>query len=357
MKSEKHSSKTKLGKVEDIEAIDENHENKDNFTELSVVDGGGSVVEEFNDSFEEVENNSLVEYQDNNSLTASGNSIINSSNNEILKQYINHVSKFPILTQEEEIKMFDLYIDKGDQKAGQAIVLSHLRLVVKIAFQYSKFGMNMMDLISEGNVGLMVALKKFDRTKQSRFSTYASLWIRAKVQDFILRSWNLVKIGTVSLRKQLLFNFNGLKKMLHINNNSDYVEQSKAISKHFGISTSEYGEAVNAIKNREPSLESPITNDNGDSIALIDTISGSDGNYSQKIAENEEKLYKNKIFNESMSILNERQKDIIIERYLKEDKKTLEDLSKKYNISKERVRQIEESAIKKLKKFAEDYDK
>ena len=267
--------------------------------------------------------------------------------NEVLAQYIQKVSSFPMLTQEEEEKLFNLYIDKGDQKAGQAIVLSHLRLVVKIAMQYKNFGINMMDIIAEGNVGLMIALQKFDRTKKARFSTYAGLWVKAKVQEFILRSWSMIKIGSSALRKQLLFNFNGVKKLLHIDGDTSPKEENKKMAQHFGISEGEYENAISAIKSREASLDSPIGDD--DKSTIIDTIKTDNGNFGDKLALQEENFYRNKIFQESLSILDERQKSILIARYLQEPKATLEDLSQKYNISKERVRQIEESAIKKLK--------
>ena len=281
--------------------------------------------------------------------------IVKASANEVLTQYIQKVSSFPMLTQEEEEKLFNLYIDNGDQKAGQAIVLSHLRLVVKIAMQYKNFGMNMMDIIAEGNVGLMIALQKFDRTKKARFSTYAGLWVKAKVQEFILKSWSMIKIGSSALRKQLLFNFNGVKKILHIDGGTSPKEENKKMAQHFGISEGEYENAISAIKSREASLDSQIGDD--DKTTIIDTIKTDNGNFGDKLALQEENFYRNKIFQESLSILDERQKSILIARYLQEPKATLEDLSQKYNISKERVRQIEESAIKKLKKFAENYEK
>ena len=246
------------------------------------------------------------------------------------------------------------YIDNGNQKAGQAIVLSHLRLVVKIAMQYKKFGMNIMDIIAEGNVGLMIALQKFDREKKARFSTYACLWVKAKIQDFILKSWSLVKVGSYAVRKQLLFNFHSLKKILNINQSTSDEEKNKRISKHFGLKEKELDDIKGSLSGRELS---------------IDTKYGSDGNYSlsEKIESGENVVnsiikkaddeYRQKVFKESMSILKDRERDILTARYLNDTKSTLEELSIKYNISKERVRQIEETAIKKLKKFAEKYNK
>ena len=313
--------------------------------ELMVVDNGLSIVEDCN-----IDNPLDSDIIAN---TETSQSLVKANHNEVLAKYIQKVSSFPMLTQEEEEKLFNLYIDQGDQKAGQAIVLGHLRLVVKIAMQYKNFGINMMDVIAEGNVGLMIALQRFDRTKKARFSTYAGLWAKAKIQEFILRSWSMVKIGTTALRKQLLFNFSGLKKILHIDANTSTKEQNKKISQHFGITESEYENAVSAIKGREASLDAPVGEDND--LTLIDTIGNTNANFTDKIAEKEESDYRNKLFKESLSILDDRHRDILIARYLTEPKATLEDLSLKYNISKERVRQIEESAIKKLKKFAEEH--
>ena len=295
---------------------------------------------------------------DNTHALSSDNSLAPIKNEQdLLNAYIRQISQFPLLSQAEEERLFDLYIDKKDQKAGQAIVMSHLRLVVKIAMQYRKFGLNMMDVIAEGNVGLLTALQKFDRTKKARFSTYASLWVKAKVQEFILKSWNVVKIGSQAVRKQLLFNFGGVKKMLGIQANTDATERDKKIANYFGLSGAEYNDVVNSIKSRETSLDAPVGDVADGRTTLIDTLQNND-NFVQDIQHDEEERYKQQIFHESLSILNDRQRDIIFARYLNEgNKATLEELSIKYNISKERVRQIEEGAIKKLKQFAEDYQK
>ena len=166
-----------------------NKKNNSNHQEISNIEQNTDIVEtDFNGQ-------SLTAINNNTDLSTLSNQ------SEILSQYIKQIANFPMLSQEEENKLFNLYIDKGDQKAGQAIVLSHLRLVVKIAMQYKNFGLNMMDMIAEGNTGLMIALKKFDRTKNARFSTYAGLWAKAKIQEFILKSWSLIKVGSAALRK------------------------------------------------------------------------------------------------------------------------------------------------------------
>ena len=315
--------------------------------EPTITDNGLSIVDDVN-----LSKNEQLDVLDFNAYDAK-TKITKIGHNQILERYINQVSTFPMLSKEEEERLLSLYLDNGDQQAGQAIVLSHLRLVVKIAMQYKNFGINMMDMIAEGNMGLMIALQRFDRSKKARFATYAGLWAKAKIQEFILKSWNMIKIGSTALRKQLLFNFSGLKKILHIDENMPMIEQNKRIANHFGITVNEYEHAVSSIKGREASLDAPIADDSN--MSLLDTIDGTDGNFATKIALQEENAYRNKLFRESFSLLDERQKNILIARYLTEPKATLEELSIKYNISKERVRQIEESAIKKLKKFAEDH--
>ncbi|GEM_PF-834357 len=307
-------------------------------------------------------NNLMIEENDENykNRLPTSNGLVKSGNNteqDIVGAYIRQISQFPLLTEEEEVKLFNQYIDEGNQKAGQAIVMSHLRLVVKIAMQYKKFGINMMDLIAEGNLGLMTALQKFDRSKKARFSTYASLWIKAKIQEFILKSWNAVKVGSQAVRKQLLFNFSGVKKMLGIGKNTDAIERDKKIANYFGLNNAEYNDVVNSINNREASLDAPMSAEKDNRASVIDTLDVNN-NFVAAIETEQEERIKKQIFLESLSILNERQRDIIFERYLNENGKVrLEDLSAKYGVSKERIRQIEEGAIKKLKEFAENYQK
>ena len=336
--------------------IDNDFANDPEFTDSKMIDEGFNLTDNSNkDLRTSIDSNLPVSYSNELSLIDDSNSLVNSNENEVLKQYIKHISKFPMLTVEDENRLLAEYIDNGNQKAGQAIVLSHMRLVVKIALQYRRYGINIMDIISEGNTGLMHALQKFDRSKNNRFSTYAVLWVRAFIQDFILKSWSLVKIGSSNLRKQLLFNLRGIKKVLHISSNADNEEKNKKLAKHFNISETEIGEITSSLNNRDISLETPISDD--ENISIGDTISRDKGDYDNILATEEEQKYRMKIFRESLSVLDERQREILVARYLEEKKATLDELSKKFNISKERVRQIEESAIKKLKQFAENYDK
>ena len=211
-----------------------------------------------------------------------------------------------------------------------------------------------MDLIAEGNAGLMKALQKFDRSKHVRFSTYAVLWIKSCIQDFILKSWSMVKVGSVALRKQLLFNLKGVKQMLKIGADTNYSEQNKKLAQHFGVSNLEMAEATDSLRHRDVELEAPTPNHEGGS--LLNTIANNDGNFDDEFADEEDEKYRKKIFRESLAMLNERQREVIMGRYLSERKHTLEELSERLHVSKERVRQIEVEAIRKLKRFAEEYD-
>ena len=325
----------------------------DNTDALSVNDDiNNDYVVDIDDDLSNIES----EYNFNNNIDGNNFSFADAGENEVLKKYIQQISKFPMLTQKEEEELLKDYIENKNQKAGQMIILSHLRLVVKISLKYKRYGINIMDIIAEGNTGLMKALQKFDRTKNTRFSTYAVLWVRACIQEFILKSWSMVKVGSVALRKQILFNLGNIKKLLHIDSNTDKETQTLKLANHFGVSSEEMAEVSSSLRNRDYTLDTPVNNKN-ENITILDTISDSSGEFDTILADKEDRKYKMKIFNESLSILDDRQKDIIISRYLNEKKATFEELSQKYNISKERVRQIEEAGIKKLKQFAEDYDK
>lgn len=276
------------------------------------------------------------------------------SDQDVFYKYLKYISKFPILEKEEEVVLLKEYFENGDSDAGRKIVLSHLRLVVKIAMYYREYrGISMMDIISEGNAGLLYALKKFDYTKTNRFSTYATLWIRASIQDFILKSWSLVKVGSVSLRKALLLNSTNTKKMLGIEKTDSADSQSQKLADHFGVTKTEMENVRSALFRNETSLNAELS-DSGNQTTLLDLMQSED-NIINEIEEEEETKLKMQAMKDAMSVLNERERSIIETRYLddREDKPTLKDLSQKFGVSIERIRQIEESAIKKLQKFVQ----
>jgi RNA polymerase sigma-32 factor len=321
-------------KIPPDQDFDENEPDKCESTEELIEEIGSEIV--LKDSEIEVADNQA------NELFFS-----NKDEYQVLRDYIRHISKFPILTPQEEKVLMEKYIKNEDSQAGKMIILSHLRLVVKIAFHYKNYGINMMDIISEGNTGLMHALTKFDLQKENRFSTYAMLWIRASIQDFIIKSWSLVKVGSVALRKAMLFNLKKTKHLLEVQDQDSQQSVNKKFAKHFNVSEQEIESARDILTSRGvSSLE-------GQDYSLLNTVASKD-NYVSEIIEEEEMHIKILALKQALKLLNEREKEIIIKRHLSENKATLEQLSDQFKVSKERIRQIEETAIKKLKKVTEE---
>ena len=274
-------------------------------------------------------------------------SLSNKNEKEILRQYIKNISQFPMLSQEEEVVLMDQYTNNGDHEAGKKIIMSHLRLTVKIAMIYKNYGLSMMEIISEGNIGLMHALEKFDIKKNVRFSTYAMLWIKATIQDFILKSWSMVKVGSIQLRKKLIFNSSATKKLLGIAQND--ANSDEKIANYLNVDIQDYHDAKIGIANRDNILLSDTNNsDDSSSDELSDKLANKDDNLGDMIEKEEHDIQIHALQN-AFKRLSDREKYIIFHRYIQESKLTLDVLSNKLGISKERVRQIEESAIKKMK--------
>jgi RNA polymerase sigma-32 factor len=267
-----------------------------------------------------------------------------------LSRYIREVNKFPVLSAEEELQYGLKFKKDGNKEAAKMLIQSHLRLVVKIAMQFKSYGLSLVDLISEGNVGLMQALKKFEPEKGFRFSTYAMWWIKANIQEFILKSWSLVRIGTTIAQKKLFFNLNKIKKKLsNVSQQSISNENVKIIANSLGVSEKEVKEMNSRMTLSDSSLNQVI--DSEEESELGDFIASSDPNQEEIISDSQTKSYQETLFKKSFAMLNVREQDIITKRHLTEKPLTLEELSKIYNISRERIRQIEEVAIKKIKKF------
>lgn len=268
-----------------------------------------------------------------------------------LNKYLSEVYKIPVLTEEEE-KRYALLKEQGDLNAAKILISSHLRLVVKIAFTYKRYGLPMMDVISEGNIGLMRAVKEFTLSKGCKLATYAMWWIRATIQDFILKSWSLVKIGTTVAQKKLFFNLSKIKNKIFsydqkelTNDNIKYISQQLNVPEYEVISMdkrlSKQDISLNRASNR-------IDDDNKEIIELLPSKYGTpesilmardSGNKKQLLIQN------------AIKMLNDREKDILYNRRLIENPLTLKELSEKYQISGERIRQIEEGALKKIKDF------
>lgn len=267
-----------------------------------------------------------------------------------LFQYINEVNKIPILSIEEEIKYAKLK-ETGNLNAIKMLVSSHLKLVVKIAFKYKNYKLPISDLISEGNIGLMKAVKGFDLSKGCRFATYATWWIRAYMQDYILKSWSLVKIGTTVAQKKLFFSLRKIKNKILKHNQKNLTNQNiREIAKECDVRVQDVIEMDKRLSVVDASLNISVPNSE-DKVEALDLIESTDASQDVVIDQKREKNRQQQIMQLALSKLNERERDIIFNRKLQEKPIKLDDLAKKYGISKERVRQIEKKSLEKLKDF------
>ena len=266
-----------------------------------------------------------------------------------LSIYLQEIKKFPILTAEEEYMLAKRYKEHGDTEAAHKLVTSHLRLVAKIAMGYRGYGLPVTDLISEGNVGIMQAVKKFDPERGFRLATYAMWWIRAQIQEYVLHSWSLVKIGTTAAQKKLFFNLRKLKNQLSsIDTGNLSPENAREIASRLNVKEAEVLDMDNRLFSGDQSLNVQI-GEEGD-IEWQDMLVDSNDTQDNILANSNELSFRKKIFEQALEVLNDREKEIISLRKLKDKPVKLEELSKKFNISRERVRQIEEKAFKKLQK-------
>ena len=266
-----------------------------------------------------------------------------------LSVYLAQIKKFPILDAEEEYMLAKNWKDRGNLKSAHKLVTSHLRLVAKIAMGYRGYGLPVNELISEGNIGLMQAVKKFDPEKGFRLATYAMWWIKAAIQEYVLRSWSLVKMGTTSAQKKLFFNLKKIKQQIAPNQDGDLKdEQVNEISKKLGVKSDEVVNMNRRMMGQEKSLNSPIKA--GETDEWQDWLV--DENLDQELLLSQQQEYEDRkeLLKNAMNILDEREANILKARRLSENPKTLEELSAKFKISRERVRQIETKAFEKLQK-------
>ena len=270
------------------------------------------------------------------------------SNEGGLSVYLDQIKKFPMLDAEEEYMLAKNWKTTGNVKSAEKLVTSHLRLVAKIAMGYKGYGLPMNEIISEGNVGLMQAVKKFEPEKGFRLATYAMWWIKASIQEYILRSWSLVKIGTTTAQKKLFFNLKKLKNQIAPKNEGDLKkDEVEKIANTLDVSQDEVISMNRRLSGKEQSLNAPIGED-GDE--WQDWVVDKEMDQELKIAHQEELDQRKDLLQDSIKILNDREKEILYARRLNENPSTLEDLSKKYKISRERIRQIENKAFEKLQK-------
>ncbi len=270
------------------------------------------------------------------------------SNEGGLSVYLDQIKKFPMLDAEEEYMLAKNWKTTGNVKSAEKLVTSHLRLVAKIAMGYKGYGLPMNEIISEGNVGLMQAVKKFEPEKGFRLATYAMWWIKASIQEYILRSWSLVKIGTTTAQKKLFFNLKKLKNQIAPKNEGDLKkDEVEKIANTLDVSEDEVISMNRRLSGKEQSLNAPIGED-GDE--WQDWVVDKEMDQELKIAHQEELDQRKDLLQDSIKILNDREKEILYARRLNENPSTLEDLSKKFKISRERIRQIENKAFEKLQK-------
>ncbi len=266
-----------------------------------------------------------------------------------LSIYLQEIKKFPILTAEEEYMLAKRYKEHGDTDAAHKLVTSHLRLVAKIAMGYRGYGLPVTDLISEGNVGIMQAVKKFDPERGFRLATYAMWWIRAQIQEYVLHSWSLVKIGTTAAQKKLFFNLKKLKNQLSsIETGNLSPENAREIAIRLNVKEAEVLDMDNRLFASDQSLNIQV-GEEGDA-EWQDMLVDSKETQDNILANSNELIFRKKIFEQALEVLNDREKEIITLRKLKDKPTKLEELSKKFKISRERVRQIEEKAFEKLQK-------
>jgi len=270
------------------------------------------------------------------------------SNEGGLSAYLAQIKKFPMLDAEEEYMLAKNWKNTGNLKSAEKLVTSHLRLVAKIAMGYKGYGLPVNEMISEGNVGLMQAVKKFKPEKGFRLATYAMWWIKASIQEYILRSWSLVKIGTTTAQKKLFFNLKKIKNQIAPRSEGDLKDEHVAeIADKLDVSKDEVVSMNRRLSGKELSLNSPIGED-GDE--WQDWLPDKELDHDLKFAQKEEMEQRKDLLIDSVKILNDREKEILYSRRLNDEPITLEELSKKYKISRERIRQIENKAFEKLQK-------
>ena len=271
-----------------------------------------------------------------------------------LKNYLEEIKKFPMLSAEEEYTLANRWQVHKDTNAAHQLVTSHLRLVAKIAMGYKGYGLPITDIISEGNIGLMQAAQKFDPEKGFRLTTYAMWWIKAAMQEYILRSWSLVKIGTTAVQKKLFFNLRSAKNRIQAYEEGDLKQENlEKISNQLNVPEKEVINMNRRLSGGDPSLNASIKTDGEQTGEWQDWLESDEPNQEETYSEREEENLRKEMINESLQVLNERELDIIQTRKLSDTPTTLEDLSEKYNISRERIRQIEVRALEKVKEALE----
>jgi RNA polymerase sigma-32 factor len=272
-----------------------------------------------------------------------------------MSRYLTEIRKFPMLEPEEEYMLAKAWVDHGDKEAAHRLVTSHLRLAAKIAMGYRGYGLPTAEVISEANVGLMQAVKRFDPEKGFRLATYAMWWIRASIQEYILRSWSLVKMGTTAGQKKLFFNLRKAKNRIGALEEGELRPENVArIAHDLNVTEQEVISMNRRMSGGDASLNAQVKSDGEGTAEWQDWLEDEDADQATALAERDEYESRQELLMLAMETLNERERHILTERRLKEEPMTLEDLSKVYDVSRERIRQIEVRAFEKLQKRMRD---
>ena len=268
-----------------------------------------------------------------------------------LNRYMQEIRKFPMLEPEEEYMLAKRWVEDEDTESAHKLVTSHLRLAAKIAMGYRGYGLPQAEVISEANVGLMQAVKKFDPEKGFRLATYAMWWIRASIQEYVLRSWSMVKMGTTSAQKKLFFNLRKAKSRIGALEDGDLRPENVArIANDLGVTEQEVVNMNRRLSGGDASLNAMVGTDGDSATQWQDWLEDEDADQAAAYEEHDELTARRELLAEAMDTLNDREKDILMQRRLSEETITLEDLSSQYGVSRERIRQIEVRAFEKLQK-------
>lgn len=272
-----------------------------------------------------------------------------------LNRYLQEIRRFPMLEPEEEYMLAKRWVDHQDTEAAHKLVTSHLRLAAKIAMGYRGYGLPQAEVISEANVGLMQAVKRFDPDRGFRLATYAMWWIRAAIQEYILRSWSLVKLGTTSAQKKLFFNLRKAKARIGALEEGDLRPENVArIAHDLNVTEDEVIDMNRRLSGGDASLNATVGADGDGSSQWQDWLEDEDADQATAYAERDELEARRELLERAMEVLNERERDILVQRRLRDEVVTLEELSERYGVSRERIRQIEVRAFEKLQKRMQD---
>ena len=265
--------------------------------------------------------------------------------NDSFEHYMKQVNRFELLTREEEMRLARRYRQQGDLEAAHRLTCANLRFVVKVALEYRGYGLRNLDLIQEGNIGLMMAVKKFDPERGIRLISYAVWWIRAYIQNFIVRSWSLVKIGTTQAQKKLFFKLNQARNSMRQMTGTESTEQ---LAEQLEVRDQEIAEMALRLGQRDASLDLELVA--GEGFTLLDTLADDRDNQETALMRRQESRQGRRQVQRALAMLNPRERQIVQDRFYTENQRTLQELANDYGISRERVRQIEKAALEKLRK-------